>query len=188
MAATGISIEEVKGWKEELDEVERRIGPRFSRSEPRRRAMEYITGLLSSVERKNSWQLAEAVGEGTPYGIQFFLSRAEWSAEELRDDLLQYVRDHLGDKEAVLVVDETGFLKKWTKSAGVARQYSGTAGRIENSQIGVFLSYHSRQGQTLIDRELYLPKEWIEDQDRCKEAGWLISKKCRECPMKGLAN
>lgn len=171
MAVSGITIEEVKGWKEELEEVARRIGPRFSRSEPRTRAMKYITGLLSSAERKNAWHLAEAVGEETPYGIQFFLSRAEWSADAVRDDLLQYMGDRLADKEAILVVDETGFLKKGVKSAGVARQYSGTAGKIENSQVGVFLSSHSRHGQVLIDRELYLPQEWTEDRQRCREAG-----------------
>src|SRR6185436_16085040 len=127
-------------------------------------------GLLSPVERKNGWQLAEQAGDETPYATQHLVGRAVWSAEEVRDDLRDYVVKHLGDEEGVVVIDETGFLKKGSKSAGVARQYSGTAGRVENCQIGVFLAYASGNGHALIDRELYLPKEWAEDPARRKAA------------------
>jgi SRSO17 transposase len=161
----------VEKWRQAFQEVEQRIGGRFARSEARERALGYLRGLLSSVERKNSWQLAEALGQATPYSIQHLLGRALWDADDVRDDLQQYVRAHLSDEEAILVVDETGFLKKGRHSAGVARQYSGTAGRIENCQIGVFLAYVSAQGHTLIDRELYLPREWTADPQRCAAAG-----------------
>jgi SRSO17 transposase len=127
--------------------------------------------LLGSVERKNSWQVAEHAGERTPDGIQRLLATARWDADAVRDDLRAYVVEHLGDPAAVLVVDETGFLKKGTKSVGVQRQYSGTAGRIENCQIGVFLAYATAGGHAFIDRELYLPKEWAEDTPRRWEAG-----------------
>jgi SRSO17 transposase len=127
--------------------------------------------LLAPVERKNGWQLAEALGERTPDGVQRLLNAARWDADAVRDDLRQYVVRHLGDADAVLVVDETGFLKKGRKSAGVARQYSGTAGRIENCQIGVFVHYASKHGQAFIDRALYLPKAWVRDGARRREAG-----------------
>jgi SRSO17 transposase len=123
------------------------------------------------VERKNGWQLAEVNGETTPYGVQHLLGRAIWDADALRDAVRPYVIEHLGAPEAVLVVDETGFLKKGQRSAGVARQYSGTAGRVENCQIGVFLTYASPQGHLLLDRALYLPQEWTNDEARCKRAG-----------------
>jgi SRSO17 transposase len=121
-------------------------------------------------ERKNGWQLAEAVGDATPDGMQDFLSRVQWDADAVRDDLHAYVVQHLGDPDGVLILDETGFLKKGTKSAGVQRQYSGTAGRVENCQIGVFLGYASRHGQVLVDRALYLPTAWANDEDRRREA------------------
>jgi SRSO17 transposase len=127
--------------------------------------------LLSPVERKNGWQLAEQAGEPTPTGMQRLLAGAKWDAEEVRDDLRAYVLEHLADSAGVLIVDETGFLKKGTKSVGVQRQYSGTAGRIENCQIGVFLAYATPQGRTFLDRELYLPKEWASDPARRAEAG-----------------
>ena len=130
----------------------------------------YLRGLMAPLERKNGWQLAEAAGDRTPDGMQEFLSRARWDADLVRDDLQAYAIEHLGDDQAVLVLDETGFLKKGVKSAGVQRQYSGTAGRIENCQIGVFLGYASRHGHTLIDRALYLPESWTEDRARCAEA------------------
>jgi SRSO17 transposase len=157
-------------WARGLDEIMERIGPRFARSEPRRRAGAYLRGLLAPVERKNGWQLAEALGDRTPDGVQDFLSRAHWDAEAVRDDLRAYVVEHLGDLEAVLVLDETGFLKKGVKSVGVQRQYTGTAGRIENSQVGVFLGYASRHGHALIDRALYLPETWAADRARRDEA------------------
>src|ERR671929_1920821 len=158
-------------WARGLDEVVGRIAPRFARAEPRRRASAYLRGLLAPVERKNGWQLAEAAGDPTPDGVQDFLSRMRWDADAVRDDLRAYVVEHLGDPDAVLVLDETGFLKKGDKSAGVKRQYSGTAGRIENCQIGVFLAYASRQGHALIDRALYLPETWAFDVARRAEAG-----------------
>ena len=151
-------------WSEEFAALLARLGPRFGRVEPRRRAAAYLRGLLAPVERKNGWQLAEAAGDRTPDGVQEFLSRVRWDADAVRDDLRAYVVEHLGDPGAVLVLDETGFLKKGDKSAGVQRQYSGTAGRIENCQIGVFLAYASRYGRALIDRALYLPESWAADR------------------------
>ena len=158
-------------WSEEFAALLARLGPRFGRVEPRRRAAAYLQGLLAPVERKNGWQLAEAAGDRTPDGVQEFLSRVRWDADAVRDDLRAYVVDHLGDSGGVLVLDETGFVKKGVKSAGVQRQYSGTAGRIENCQIGVFLAYASRHGRTLIDRALYLPERWAADRARRDAAG-----------------
>src|ERR671916_2677848 len=162
---------EIAGWRDGLDALHARIGPRFKRPEVRARVGRYLVGLLAAVERRNGWQLAEQLGERGPDGVQRLLRTARWDADAVRDDLRAYVVEHLGDDQAVLVVDETGFLKKGTKSAGVARQYSGTAGRIENCQIGVFLAYASGNGHALIDRELYLPKEWAEDPARRAAAG-----------------
>ena len=148
-----------------------RIGPRFRRPGPRAQAGAYLRGLLSDAERKNGWTLSERAGDQTPDAMQRLLNHAEWDADAVRDDLREYVSEYLGDSSAVLVIDETGFLKKGSKSAGVARQYSGTAGRIENSQVGVFLAYAATGGRTFIDRELYLPQAWIEDRGRCAVAG-----------------
>ena len=161
---------DVQGWSEGLDGIVDRFAPRFGRAEPRRRARAYMRGLLAPIERKNGWQLAEAVGDATPDGVQDFLSRVHWDADAVRDDLQAYVVQHLSDPDGVAVLDETGFLKKGKKSAGVQRQYSGTAGRIENCQIGVFLGYASRHGQALIDRALYLPADWAKDEQRRREA------------------
>lgn len=165
---------EVEAWAAGLAEVHARIAPRFARSEPRQRALAYVHGLLAPLEKKNSWTLAERAGEAIPDGMQRLLAYADWDADAVRDDVRDYVVDHLapgpGDPAGVLVVDETGFLKKGTKSAGVARMYSGTAGRIENCQIGVFLGYATSAGRTFLDRELYLPKEWVEDMPRRAEA------------------
>ena len=161
---------EVEDWSRDLDELGVRFGDHFVRSEPRRRLVAYLRGLMAPLERKNGWQLAEAAGDRTPDGMQEFLSRARWDADLVRDDLQAYAIEHLGDDQAVLVLDETGFLKMGVKSAGVQRQYSGTAGRIENCQIGVFLGYASRHGHTLIDRALYVPEGWCEDRARCAEA------------------
>lgn len=158
-------------WARALDDLMVRIGGRFARSESRERAKNYLKGLLSPVERKNSWQLAEMMGETTPYGLQQFLYRSPWDPDVIRDDTRSYVVEHLGDSDAILVVDETGFLKKGEHSAGVQRQYSGTAGKVENCQLGVFLAYVSRHGHALIDRALYLPESWIEDRERCAQAG-----------------
>jgi SRSO17 transposase len=161
----------VQGSPAYLDDLERRLRPYFERSEPRQRAMAYLRGLLSSAERKNSWQLAEVSGDATPYGFQHLLRRALWDPEAVRDALRHYIVQHLGDPEAVLVLDETGFLKKGRHSAGVARQYSGTAGKVENCQIGVFLGYAGQLGHALLDRELSLPQEWTTDRARCRQAG-----------------
>jgi SRSO17 transposase len=163
--------QEIAGWAQELAAVGTRLQPHFVRAEPRTRALAYLQGLLSTVERKNGWQLAEHAGDDQPYGVQHLLGRAVWDADVVRDDLTRYVAEHLGHPDGVLVVDETGFLKKGERSAGVARQYSGTAGRIENCQIGVFLGYVTRHGRTLLDRELYLPKEWAQDKKRRAAAG-----------------
>jgi SRSO17 transposase len=161
----------VQDWATELDVVHARLAPQFVRREPRQRVRSYLQGLLSPSERKNGWQLAEQAGEPTPTGMQRVLSGAHWDAAAVRNDLRAYVVEHLGDPEAVLIVDETGFLKKGTKSVGVKRQYSGTAGRIENCQIGVLLAYASCHGRTFLDRELYLPREWADDPARREEAG-----------------
>ncbi|WP_429429129.1 IS701 family transposase [Nocardia sp. GAS34] len=155
----------------ELDSLMSRIGSRFTRSEPRARAREYVTGLTAGLERKNGWTLSERAGEVGPDGMQRLLRKADWDVEGVRDDVRSFVVEHLGDPEAVVAADETGFLKKGVKSAGVQRQYSGTAGRTENCQIGVFLAYASRHGHALIDRELYLPESWTSDRDRCRAAG-----------------
>src|SRR3954453_4224531 len=169
--AEDVTVAEVVGWAVGLDEVLERIGPRFARAEPRARAGVYLRGLLSPAERKNGWTLAEQARYATPDAMQRLLNHADWDADLVRDDLRGYVVEHLGDERAVLVVDETGFLKKGGKSAGVNRQSSGTAGRIENCQIGVFLAYATPAGRTFIDRELYLPRAWLEDRGRCAEAG-----------------
>lgn len=164
--------ERVAGWHEELAALHTRIAPRFTRPEVRERVGRYLYGLLEPVERANGWQLAEAIGEHSPDGVQRLLNGARWDAGEVRDDLREYVVEHLGDPEAVLVIDETGFLKKGEKSVGVGRQYSGTAGKVEDCQVGVFLAYATAQGRAFIDRALYLPEEeWADDYLRRQEAG-----------------
>lgn len=163
--------EEIAGWREGLDALHARIAGRFRRAEARERAKRYLAGLLDRVERKNGWQLAEHLGEAGPQGVQRLLNAADWDEDAVRDDLRRYVVEHLGEPDGVLIIDETGFLKKGTKSVGVQRQYSGTAGRRENCQIGVFLSYASATGRTFLDRALYLPQEWADDQVRRQEAG-----------------
>jgi SRSO17 transposase len=162
---------EIADWGEGLEALHVRIGHRFRRAEARRRVKRYLAGLLDRVDRKNGWQLAEHLGEPGPQGVQRLLNAADWDVAAVRDDLRTYVTEHLGDPAGVLIVDETGFLKKGTKSVGVQRQYSGTAGRIENCQIGVFLGYASHQGRAFLDRELYLPQEWARDPARRSEAG-----------------
>ena len=158
-------------WAGCLDEMHAHIAGHFARSEQRQRSRAYLQGLLSPIERKNGWQLAEAAGEANPYGYQELLSRAQWDANAVRDDLLDLVREKLADPTAVIVIDETGFVKKGMKSVGVAPQYSGTVGKIGNCQIGVFLAYAAAKGQVLMDREIYLPHEWTDDRTRCEEAG-----------------
>jgi SRSO17 transposase len=163
-------VETVEEWAGELKVLGSRIGQRFERSEPRERAIAYLKGLMSDVQRKNGWQLAEQAGEATPDGMQRLLSTAVWDVDGVRDDLRDYVVETLGSPDGVLVLDESGFLKKGRHSVGVKRQYSGTAGRVENCQIGVFLGYASEKGQALIDRALYLPQEWVADEERRRGA------------------
>jgi SRSO17 transposase len=163
--------DEAVDWAGGLDALVEQIAPRFRRIEARRRVRAYLQGLLAPVERKNGWQLAEHAGDRTPDAVQDFLARMRWDADQVRDDLRSYVVAQLGDADGVLVLDETGFVKKGTKSVGVQRQYSGTAGRIENCQIGVFLGYASRHGHALIDRALYLPEVWANDPARRGAAG-----------------
>src|ERR671917_45718 len=159
----------VLAWREELGALEARLGGLFVRAEPRRQAGLYLEGLLSAAKRKNGRQLAEQIGDARPWRTQRVLSHVLWDQDAARDLCRDYVLEHLGADDGVLIVDETGFLKKGEHSAGVARQYSGTAGRIENAQIGVFLAYASSKGHALIDRELYLPEEWCDDAARRDE-------------------
>ena len=158
-------------WWTQFGALIDRIGPRFSRYEPLRHAAGLMLGMVSGLDRKNCWTIAEHRGDRSPDGLQHLLSRAKWDAEAVRDDLRDYVVDAFGDPGAVLVVDETGDVKKGTATVGVQRQYSGTAGRIENAQVAVYLTYAAPRGHALIDRALYLPKSWAEDADRCQEAG-----------------
>ncbi len=167
----GVEQADVRGWAEGFDEVVERIGPHFSRREAKERAMEYIGALLSPAERKNAWQLAEIAGDSNPYGLQNLLGRAEWDQDSVRDELRGYVVEHLGASDGMLVLDEASFPKKGTKSVGVARQYCGSLGKRENCQVGVLLSYAGPKGHAFIDRELYLPKEWVQDSQRLREAG-----------------
>lgn len=182
MAARVCEMDEVPGWDEEGWVVEQgeaewerlsvQVGRHFGRGEIRDRALGYAKGLLSpGIERKNGWQMAEALGYADPYGVQYLLGRACWEADAVRDEVRGYVVEHLGEPAAVLVVDETGFLKKGQYSVGVQRQYTGTAGKVENCQVGVFLGYASSHGHALLDRELYLPKSWTDDTIRCVVAG-----------------
>jgi SRSO17 transposase len=161
----------LRSWLAGLDALFARVAGRFGRVEPRRQARLYLMGLLAPLERKNGWQLAEAAGDAAPDRMQRLLNNARWDARQVRDDLRSYVVEHLGDPGGVLIVDETGFLKKGTRSAGVQRQYSGTAGRVENCQLGVFLAYAAPAGRALIDAELYLPRSWTDDRARCADAG-----------------
>ena len=158
-------------WRVLFDELMSLVAGRFARLEPRRTAREFVLGLLSPAERKNCWWLAEQAGHGDPQAMQRLLRTAAWDADAVRDDLRGFVAAQLSHEGGVLICDETGFLKKGTASVGVQRQYSGTAGRIENSQVGVFLSYASPRGRALIDRRVYLPKSWTGDRARCAAAG-----------------
>ena len=171
-ADKGVTAEIVTQWANDFTTLWRRTGTCFFRHDLRTRAKRYVRGLLGRVERKNGWQMAEYLGDPTPHAMQRLLDRAVWSADTVRDEIFRYTREHLlasGDS-GVLIVDETGFLKKGTKSVGVQRQSSGTAGRIENCQIGVFLAFATPKGRVLIDRELYLPQSWCDDAARCKTA------------------
>jgi SRSO17 transposase len=169
----GDELATVERWPNTFDELQTRVARRFLRPEVRGRVRRYLGALLGRVVRKNGWQMAEQMGEVGPQGAQRLLNAARWDADAVRDDLREYVIEHLGEEESgVLIVDETGFLKKGEKSVGVARQYTGTAGRIENAQVGVFVAYASEKGAAFVDRALYLPREeWANDPLRREEAG-----------------
>ena len=171
MVAESDEVAEAARWADGIERAHECIARRFRRPEPRQRALEYLKGLLSPVERKNGWQPAEQADGATPGGVQRLLYNYRWNADQVRDDLRDYVVEHLGDADGVAVVDETGFLKKGNKPVGVQRQYSGTAGWIENCQAGVFLAHAGARGRASLDRELYLPQVWADDRDRRREAG-----------------
>lgn len=159
------------GWQTVFDEVMAGIAGRFGRVEPRRTTRAFLLGLLSGIEKKNSWWLAEHAGLAGPQKMQRLLREAVWDADGVRDDVRDLVVQHLGDSGGVFICDDTGFLKKGTASVAVQRQYTGTAGRIENAQVGVFLAYASPSGRASIDRRIYLPASWSQDPDRCAAAG-----------------
>jgi SRSO17 transposase len=168
--AAGHSIDPTR-WQAALEELLGRIAGRFARIEPRRRARAFVQGLLADLPRKNCWTIAEHAGDPSPDGMQHLLSQAIWDADAVRDDVRDYVIDHLGDPEAVLVIDESGDCKKGTQTVGVQRQYTGTSGKIDNAQVAVYLVYASSRGHAVIDRELYVPRSWIADSDRRQAAG-----------------
>ena len=159
------------GWSAGVDELLERIAGRFGRVELRRRVRGFLLGLLADLPRKNCWTIAEHAGDPDPHGMQHLLARARWDTDGVRDDLRDYVIAGLGDGDAVLVVDETGDVKKGTATVGVQRQYTGTAGRVENAQVAVYLTYAGGRGHAMIDRELYLPKSWTGDPGRLTAAG-----------------
>jgi SRSO17 transposase len=172
-AGTSVDPEEIDpdGWRETFDGLMARVAGRFTRVEPRRRARSFVLGLLADLPRKNCWTIAEYAGDATPDGMHHLLSRAVWDADKVRDDVRDAAVERLGDTDAMLVADETGDVKKGEHTVGVQRQYTGTAGRVENAQVGVFLTYTTTAGHALIDRELYLPRSWTSDPDRCAAAG-----------------
>src|SRR2546430_9675536 len=168
---TRTTASDVCRWVQELFHLHARIAPRFARPEPRRRALAFLHGILSTTSRKNGWQLAEHAREARPDGMQRLLSSAVWDTDGVRDDLRIYALEHLGNQSAIVVIDETSVPKQGKKSAGVGVQYCGPTGQVENCQVGVFLSYVTAKGHPLIDRERYLPLDWTEDRDRCQAAG-----------------
>lgn len=167
-----VTVDDMWGWTAGLEVLQDRIGQHFHRSEPRRRAGEYLRGLLAPLERKNGWTLAEQAGERCPDGMQRLLNQAGWDADAVRDEVRSFVLEHLAADDGGLIVDATGFVKKGVRSAGVQRQYTGTSGKIDNCQLGVFLAYASGAGRALIDRELYLPTSWTEDAER-RAGAWI---------------
>ena len=170
--ARAVAVDGHAAWSELFNEMFMQVAGAFSNARVRRHGRSYVLGLLSQAERKNSWQLAEFAGDASPDGMQRLLNFSPWDEDAARDALARYVVRSMGDPAAVLAVDETGFLKKGRMSAGVARMYTGTAGRVENCQVGVFAAYVTPDGgRALIDRELYLPEKWADDRDRCRAAG-----------------
>src|SRR5438874_2268162 len=168
--AAGLSVD-LDRWRREFDELMLRVGGRFARVEPRRRMAAFMRGLLAGLPRVNCWSIAEHAGERCPRGMQRLLSSAVWDQDGMRDDLRGYVLEHFADPAAVLVVDETGDVKKGTATVGTQRQYTGTAGRTENAQVAVYLAYAAPAGSAFIDRALYLPRSWTSDPARCRSAG-----------------
>ena len=162
--------EELEEWSDDFAAFQARFASLFHRREPREQCAKYLRGLVASVERKNGWQLAEVVGDETPDRTQRLLYQDQWDADEARDILQELVKETFGEGEGIGIVDESGFLKKGTHSVGVKRQYSGTAGKVENCQIGTFLSYATCRGHVFLDRRLYLPEEWSTDQTRRAQA------------------
>jgi SRSO17 transposase len=183
LAATDATARIIAGGQAYLADVARRLGPYVARAQSRHRGQAYLQGLLSEAERKNRWPVAAVCGETTPDGFQYWLSRADGDADAMRDELRRYVIQHLGDPHGVLVLDESGVLKKGEHWAGVARQDSGTAGTVENGQIGVFLSDASPLGHALLDRERSLPKGGTEDVERCRQAGLPTDRACATKPQ-----
>jgi SRSO17 transposase len=170
--AAGHSVEvDPARWQAGLEELLGRVAGRFGRVEPRRHARAFVLGLLADLPRKNCWTIAEHAGQATPDGMQHLLAGAVWDEHAVRDDVRDYLVEHLADSAAVLVVDETGDLKKGTATVGVQRQYTGTAGKVDNAQVAVYLAYATTAGHGVIDRELYLPQGWIDDPGRCRAAG-----------------
>ena len=165
-----------------------RVAGRFARVEPRRRVRAFVAGLLAELPRKNCWTIAEHAGEASPDGMQHLLARAVWDADAVRDDVRGYVVEQLADPDAVLVVDETGDLKKGLATVGVQRQYTGTAGRTENAQVTVWLTYATAAGHGLIDRALYLPRCWTDDPDRRAAAGVPAERRVRDQAGAGPAD
>jgi SRSO17 transposase len=158
-------------WQARLDELLGRVAGRFGRVEPRRHARALVLGLLADLPRKNCWTIAEHAGQASPDGLQHLLAGAVWDEHAVRDDVRDYLVEHLADPEAVLVVDETGDLNKGSHTVGVQRQYTGTAGQVDNAQVAVYLAYATTAGHGVIDRELYLPQGWTDDPARCRAAG-----------------
>src|SRR3712207_2619121 len=170
--STVLALRTMDRWSDAVADLHGRIAGRFARVEVRERVRRYLSGLLGRAERKNGWQLAEAMGEASPRGVQRLLNGATWDADGVRDDLRAYVVEHLGDAASgVLIIDDTGFVKQGEQSCGVARQYTGTVGDTANAQVGVFLAYASRHGAAFIDRALSLPHAWTDDAERCRAAG-----------------
>src|SRR6266487_202906 len=165
------TLSEVIRWRESLRELHARLAGHFARPEPYARALRFVQGILSTVERKNGWQLAEQARETTPYGMQRLLSQATWDTDGVRDEIRAFVLEHLGTSDAIIALDETSFPKRGLHSAGVKKQYCGSTGQVQNCQVGVFLSYVTAAGHSLIDRELYLPQDWLDDPARCRHAG-----------------
>src|SRR5436190_1150525 len=165
------SLPEIGKWRLSLEQWHARLAPRFARPEPHHHALLYVQALLSEIPRKNCWQMAEQVRQARPYGMQRLLSSAVWDEDGVRDDIRTFVLEHLGREDAIAVLDESGFPKRGKKSAGVKKQYCGVTGRVENCQVGVFLTYATTQGHTLIDRDLYPPEDWLGNRKCCQVAG-----------------